>query len=228
MFSKIGYKRALIYSAIGLSVLLAILAVLFPGARLMIAFFIYIATLNSGLIPFPTMTAVIFLGKSYSPFLVAVVGMLGSAVSSIIIYYMVTKFSKKEWLKKIENSSIIGSWKALTCKSLFLSLVVSNALPLPIEPSRFLAIFNRYSITKYIVAISLGRFVRYFLLAVLGETFQISNGVLIVLTVMLIAAPLVVKKWKKLIECSPNLSVSFSEFLIILRNWSISPYTKKL
>ncbi|MBM3237931.1 VTT domain-containing protein [Candidatus Poribacteria bacterium] len=210
MFSKIGYKWALIYSAVGLSALLAILAVLFPDARLMIAFFIYIATLNSGLIPFPTMTTVIFLGKNYSPFLVAAVGTSGSAVSSIIIYYMVTKVSKKEWLKKIENSSIIGSWKALTCKSPFLSLVVSNALPLPIEPSRFIAVFNRYSITRYVIAISLGRFVRYFLLAVLGETFQISNGVLIVLTVMLIAAPLVVQKFgsriKKRRHCSEQNS----------------------
>ena len=200
MFSKIGYKRVLLYSAIGSSVLLAILAVLLPSTRLMIAFFIYTATLNSGLIPFPTMTAVIFLGKSYSPLLVAVVGTAGSAVSSIIVYYLITKLSKKERMKKIENSRIIRSWKTLAGKSPFLSLVVFNAIPLPIEPSRFFAIFNRYSMTKYVLAISLGRFVRYFLLAALGGTFQIPNGVLIILTIALIVVPLLVKQSKKFLQ----------------------------
>ena len=200
MFRKIGYKRALLYSAVGSSVLLATFAVLFPSARLMIAFFLYTATLNSGLIPFPTMTAVIFLGKSYSPLIVAAVGTLGSAVSSIIIYYLMTELSKKERMRRIENSRLIRSWKKLARKSPFLSLVVFNAIPLPVDPSRFLAIFNRYSITKYVVAISLGRFVRYFLLATLGNTFQISNGVLIVLTVVLLVVPILAKKLKKQVE----------------------------
>ena len=197
MFSKTGYKRALLYSAIGSSALLAILAVLLPGARLLIAFFLYTATLNSGLIPFPTMTAAIFLGKSHPPLLVAAVGTSGSAVSSVIIYYLVTKLSKKGRMRRIENSRLIRSWKALARKSPFLSLVVFNAIPLPIEPSRFLAIFNRYRITRYVTAISLGRFARYFLLAALGQTFRIPNSVLIALTLVLIASPLLAKKRKK-------------------------------
>jgi len=197
---KIGYKWTLVYSAVGSSVLLAILAVLLPGARLMIAFILYTATLNSGLIPFPTMTAVIFLGKSYSPLLVAAVGTSGSAVASIIIYYLMIELSKKELMRRIENSRLIRSWRALSRKCPFLSLVVFNAIPLPIEPSRFFAIFNRYSITKYVIAISLGRFIRYFLLAALGERFQISNTTLIILTVVLVVAPFVCKKLKKQVE----------------------------
>jgi len=166
----------------------------------MIAFFLYTATLNSGLIPFPTMTAVMFLGKNYSPLLVAAVGTSGSAVASIIIYYLLIGLSKKERMKKIENSRLIRSWKTLASKSPFLSLVVFNAIPLPVEPARFLAIFLRYNITRYVMAISLGRFIRYFLLAALGETFRISNGMLIVLTVALIAASLLAKKLKKRLE----------------------------
>jgi hypothetical protein len=69
---------------------------------------------------------------------------------------------------------------------------VFNAIPLPVEPSRFLAIFNRYSMTRYVIAISLGRFVRYFLLATQGEAFRISNGVLITLTVVLIQTPMLI------------------------------------
>jgi len=103
-------------------------------------------------------------------------------------------------MKKIENSRLIRSWKTLASKSPFLSLVVFNAIPLPVEPARFLAIFLRYNITRYVMAISLGRFIRYFLLAALGETFRISNGMLIVLTVALIAASLLAKKLKKRLE----------------------------
>ncbi len=197
MLNKTGYKRTLLYTAIGLCVLLAALAVFLPGYRLMIAFFAYTATLNSGLIPFPTMTFAIFLGRNYSPFLVAVVGMLGSAISSIVMYYLVTKLSKKERVRRIENSRLIKSWKALTHRSPFLSLIVFNAVPFPADPSRFFAIFNRYSVRRYVMAISLGRFVRYFLLAVLGEAFRIPNSLLIALTVMLIAFPFLARKCRK-------------------------------
>ena len=189
MFGKIGYKRAVLYTAIGLSVPLAILAVLLPSSRLMIAFFVYTATLNSGLIPFPTMTAAMFLGKSYSPLLVAAVGTLGSAVSSVVIYYLMTRLSRKESVRRIENNGLVRSWRALARKSPFLSLVVFNTIPLPIDPSRLFAIFNRYSIHRYVMAISLGRFVRYFLLAELGETFRIPNVILVGLTAVLIVAP---------------------------------------
>ncbi len=194
MFGKTRYKRTLIYAAIGSSVLLAMVAVLLPGYRLLMAFFLYTATLNSGLIPFPTMTFAIFLGKSHSPFLVAAVGTAGSAVSSVIVYYLMVKLSHKKSMRRIENNRFIQSWKVLARRSPFLGLVVFNTIPFPADPSRFLAIFNRYSMVKYVMAISLGRFVRYSLLAMLGDTFRISNGVLIVLTVALIVLPLLAKK----------------------------------
>ena len=200
MSGKTRYKRTLIYTAICSSALLAILAVLLPGYRLLMAFFLYTATLNSGLIPFPTMTFAIFLGKSHSPFLVAAVGTAGSAVASIIVYYLMVKLSHKKPMRRIENSRLIQSWKALARRSPFLSLVVFNTIPLPADPSRFFAIFNRYSMVKYVTAISLGRFVRYSLLAMVGEKFSIPNSVLIVLTVALIVLPLLAKKCRGHVE----------------------------
>ncbi len=194
MFGKIRHNRMLIFTVAGSSALLVTLAVLLPGARLLIAFFAYTATLNSGLIPFPTMTVAIFLGKSYSPFLVAVVGTAGSAIASVIIYYLLTGLAKRERMRRIKDNRFIRSWQALTRKSPFLSLALFNFIPLPIEPARFSAILNRYSISRYVMAISLGRFARYFLLATLGEAFRIPNSVLLVLTVALIAVPLVAKR----------------------------------
>ena len=200
MLIRSRHKRVLLYSAVGLSAMLASLAVLLPGYRLMIGFFAYTATLNSGLIPFPTMTFAMFLGKIHSPFLVAAVGMLGSAVSSIVMYYLVAKLSRKERVRRIENSRFIKSWKALADRSPFLGLIMFNVIPFPADPSRFLAIFNRYSVRRYVMAISLGRFVRYFLLAVLGEAFRIPNSLLIALTVALIAFPFLVKRCKKQVK----------------------------
>ena len=194
MFGKIRRNRTLIYTVAGFSALLVTLAVLLPGARLLIAFFAYTATLNSGLIPFPTMTVAIFLGKSYSPFLVAAVGTAGSAIASVIIYYLLTGLAKRERMRRIKDNRFVRSWQALTRKSPFLSLALFNFIPLPIEPARFSAILNRYSIARYVTAISLGRFARYFLLAALGEAFRIPNSVLLVLTAALIAAPLMIKR----------------------------------
>lgn len=194
MFGKIRHNRTLIYAVAGLSALLATLAVLLPGARLLIAFFAYTATLNSGLIPFPTMTVAIFLGKSYSPFLVAAVGTAGSAISSVIIYYLLMGLSKRKRMRRIRDNRLVRSLRALTRKSPFLSLTLFNLIPLPIEPARFSAILNRYSIARYVTAISLGRFARYFLLATLGEAFRVPNSVLLVLTVALVAVPLMVKR----------------------------------
>lgn len=194
MFGKIRRNRTLIYTVAGLSALLVTLAVLLPGARLLIAFFAYTATLNSGLIPFPTMTVAIFLGKSYSPLLVAAVGTAGSAIASVIIYYLLTGLSKRKRMRRIKDNSLVRSLRALTRKSPFLSLALFNLVPLPIEPARFSAILNRYSIARYVTAISLGRFARYFLLATLGEAFRVPNSVLLVLTVTLVAVPLMFKR----------------------------------
>jgi uncharacterized membrane protein YdjX (TVP38/TMEM64 family) len=197
MFGKIRHNQILIYTVAGLSALLATLAVLLPGARLLIAFFAYTATLNSGLIPFPTMTVAIFLGKSYSPLLVAAVGAAGSAIASVIIYYLLTGLSKRKRMRRIKDNRLARSLRALTRRSPFLSLALFNLIPLPIEPARFSAILNRYSIARYVTAISLGRFARYFLLATLGEAFRVPNSVLLVLTAALIAVPLVVKRHYK-------------------------------
>jgi uncharacterized membrane protein YdjX (TVP38/TMEM64 family) len=164
---------------------------------LLIAFFAYTATLNSGLIPFPTMTVAIFLGKSYSPFLVAVVGASGSAIASVIIYCLLTGLSKRKRMRRIEDNRLVRSLRALTRKSPFLSLTLFNLIPLPIEPARFSAILNRYSIARYVTAISLGRFARYLLLAALGEAFRVPNSVLLVLTAALIAVPLIVRRHHK-------------------------------
>ncbi len=194
MFGKIRHNQKLIYTVAGFSALLTTLAVLLPGARLLIAFFAYTATLNSGLIPFPTMTVAIFLGKIYSPLLVAAAGTAGSAVASVIIYYLLTGLAKKKRMRRIKDNSLVRSLRALTRRSPFLSLALFNLVPLPIEPARFSAILNRYSIARYVTAISLGRFARYFLLATLGEAFRVPNSVLLVLTAALIAAPLVVKR----------------------------------
>jgi uncharacterized membrane protein YdjX (TVP38/TMEM64 family) len=132
----------------------------------------------------------------YSPFWVAAAGTLGSAVASIAMYFLVTKLSKKERVRRIENSRFIKNWKNLAQKLPFLSLVIFNAVPFPADPSRFFAILNKYSIKRYITAISLGRFVRYLLLATLGGAFRIPNSVLIALTIALIMLPLLAKKCK--------------------------------
>jgi membrane protein YqaA with SNARE-associated domain len=197
IIKKVKYKTALIWPAIDLFLMLVVLYALVPKARMLIIFFVYTAVLNNGLIPFPTMTAAIFLGKTHSPFLVAVAGMLGSALSSAVIYYLLTELSNNRHIQRIENSSYISSLKALANKSPFLSLVVFNAVPFPIEPSRFLAIFNRYSVVRYVTAISLGRFVRFYLLAKFGETFRISNEVLVILTGVLIPVPFVARRFSK-------------------------------
>ena len=123
-------------------------------------------------------------------------GAAGSAISSIVVYYLMVKLSKKKPMRRIENSRLIQSWGSLARKLPFLSLVIFNAVPLPVDPSRFFAVFNRYSKGKYVTAISLGRFVRYFALAMLGEAFRIPNSALIVLTVALIILPFLAKKCK--------------------------------
>ena len=210
MSDRTPHRRMLIFTATGLLALLAILAVFLPGYRLLMAFLLYTATLNSGLIPFPTMTFALFLGKSHSPFLVAAVGTAGSAVASVIVYYLMVKLSKKKSMRRIENSRLVQSWKALARRSPFLSLAVFNTIPFPADPSRFFAIFNRYSVGKYVLAISIGRFIRYSLLAALGGTFRIPNSILIAATVALIVFPLAVRKCKGQTERSRNYGGSLA------------------
>ena len=60
----------------------------------------------------------------------------------------------------------------------FISLVIAGFTPIPFFPFKFMVYASKYSIRKYLAAVTVGRFPRYFLLAYAGFKLQIPNWII--------------------------------------------------
>ncbi len=145
------------------------------------------------IIPLPTPPYVIGMGKMFDPWLVALLGSMGNTIASLMEYYLLTWFiSRTELQKKIESNRLFQRLAAAFQRAAFLILMFTSFSPLPLDPFYLTAIIIRYPLPKYLAAILIGKWFRYYLLAQLGESFQIPNEYLIILLILLIAIPITI------------------------------------
>ena len=163
----------------------------------LVGFFLYTCVAAS-VIPLPMPPFLISLGQIFHPGIVAVVGALGNCVSAIAEYYLITWFfSGSELQQKIEANSIYQKFMYYFEKAVFPTLLFSAFSPIPFEPFRLAAILMRYNIVLYLLAVFFGRLPRYYLIALVGETFTIPNSYLAAMLVILLISPLLALPFRK-------------------------------
>ncbi len=164
----------------------------FAGDRVsqLVGFFVY-TSVAASVIPLPMPPYLIALGKVFDPGIVAVVGALGNCVSAVAEYYLITWFfSGNDLQQRIEANSAYQKFSYYFQKAVFPTLLFSAFSPLPFEPFRLAAILMRYNLTLYLLAVFFGRLPRYYLIALVGETFTIPNSYLAAMLVVLLLLPL--------------------------------------
>lgn len=154
-------------------------------------FFVYMSVACT-LIPLPTPPYVIGIGKIFHPGIVAFVGAFGNCIAAFIEYrFIIWLFSKIELQQKVEANWIFQRFAYCFNHAAFTSLVFTGFSPIPFEPFRFAAILARYSIPRYLLAVLVGRFPRYYLIAMIGDTYQVPNQYLIIIFIVLFVAPVI-------------------------------------
>ena len=192
--------RKWILTAIGISLPLALGYLFLEESRYsqLIGFFGYMSVACT-IIPLPTPPYAIALGKVFDPLIVALIGAVGNCIAAFVEYhFLLWFFSKTELQQRVESNRIFQRLSEYFRRMAFACLIFTAFTPIPFEPFRFAAILVRYNLTLYLLAVLLGRFPRYYLMALLGDQFQVPMLYLIILLVVLLIIPIIgmlIKRW---------------------------------
>ena len=192
--------RKWILTAIGISLSLALGYLFLRGNRYsqLIGFFGYMSVACT-LIPLPTPPYAIALGKVFDPLIVALAGAVGNCLAAFVEYhFLLWFFSKTELQRRVENNRIFQRFSHYFRRMAFVCLIFTGFMPIPFEPFRFAAILAGYNLTLYLLAVLIGRFPRYYLMALLGDQFHIPTRYLIILLGLLFIIPVIgmlIERW---------------------------------
>ena len=185
--------RKWILTGIGILLSLSLGYLFLTGSRYsqLIGFFGYMSVACT-LIPLPTPPYVIALGKVFHPSIVALLGAIGNCIAAFAEYRLLLWFfSKTELQQRVEANRIFQRFSSYFHRMAFVCLVLTGFTPIPFEPFRFAAILARYNLSLYLLAVLLGRFQRYYLIALIGDRFQIPTSYLILLLIGLLVIPVI-------------------------------------
>jgi membrane protein YqaA with SNARE-associated domain len=117
--------------------------------------------------------------RDYPPPIVALTGTLGCIVAIVLDYALIGWFVTRRLVRaELEDSKAVRIARRLFGKAPFLLIVASAALPVPFYPAKILAIVADYPLRRFIPALILGRFPRFWFLAIVGDRLEASNSAL--------------------------------------------------
>ncbi len=137
-----------------------------------------------GLVPHEPV--LLYYGKYYSPFTVALVAVTGTVLAEALNYSVFSFINSTKLFEKMRRKKIVSKIVKLFNKAPFTAIIVAGFTPVPFFPIRFLVVMSNYLEIKYLLAVFLSRAPRFYILAFLGDAFKIPDNILIVLFIILI------------------------------------------
>ena len=204
--------KLMLLRAFGLILTIAVGYLFLTGTRYskLVGYLVYMSVACT-LIPLPTPPYVIGMGKIFHPAIVAFIGAFGNCFAAFVEYHFITwLFSKIELQQKVETNRFFQRFARFFKRAAFLCIIFTGFAPIPFEPFRFAAILTRYNILCYLLATFMGRFPRYYLLALCGNSFQISNKLLIIMMAVLLVIPIISSFIPKVIQ-KKNKKIGFEK-----------------
>lgn len=160
-----------------------------PSKSILFDFFLYMC-LACQFFPLPTIPAIGFTAKIFSPVLIALVASAGTCIANLNDYAILAWLFRHQKVRKIRDINTYRRLLTFFDRYAFLTLSAAAFLPIPIDVIRLLAISRAYPYWRYIAATFTGRFPRYLILAYLGKELP---GKYILLLFFLTAVPAIVK-----------------------------------
>ncbi len=129
-----------------------------------------------------------YFAKFYPPMTIAMVAIAGTAITEVLNYSVFKYVADLRLFQKMLGSQLVSKTVALFNRAPFIALWVAGFTPVPFYPFRFLVVFARYPLWKYIAAVISSRTPRFYLYALLGQAIKLSDYLLLILTAILIIA----------------------------------------
>lgn len=141
--------------------------------------FFYSIPSNCAITFFPHEPVLVMYGKSVNLWLLSLAATLGTLAAAFLDYKFFTTVLNLAYSKKYKSHSAYQKAHYWFYKAPFISLVVAGLTPIPFYLFKFMALSSRYPLYKYLLAVAIGRYPRYYLLAWLGFTLQVPNWVIL-------------------------------------------------
>lgn len=179
-----GYWRAFVVGLCGFAVAGALIVAFAPDLAGVYLCGLYAIPSNS-VIPIPHEPGLLFFAKFYDPLWIALAATLGSAVMCFADYALVTSVMRRSTRAR---RSRVMQWGVRWMKRWPFAVVVAfSMVPLPVAVVRILAPASGYPVGRYVAAQIVGRFPRFYVLAVIGHAIAIPTWILVVATIGLTA-----------------------------------------
>ena len=150
-----------------------------PAINPFLSLFLYSIPSNSAVSLFPHEPVIVFCGKLYSPLTISLVAGAATCVAGFLDYRIFTPLLNLRALNSLKDGVIYRKSVQYFRKMPFLIILIAGFSPIPFVPIKILAFSSRYPLWRYIAALFVARVPRYYILALVGETFDIPNWVLI-------------------------------------------------
>jgi membrane protein YqaA with SNARE-associated domain len=137
---------------------------------------------------------VIYFGSLHDPLFVALVGVAGILACETINYTCFEYIVDLKFFDRILNNAFVIKLIDLFNKAPFWVMLIVAFTPVPIYPFRFLVVMARFPLFKYILALLIGRLPRLYLIALVGQIFNLpwyAYLILFIATTILMYFPLV-------------------------------------
>jgi len=173
------YRR--LATVVTLSALAAagLLAILMPGWRPVIGYFLYAIPAHLLISVLANEPALFAAAKVAPPAAVALAGTAGCVVAIVLDYALIGWLVNHRLVKtELDDSRGFRTAQRYFGRAPFALILISALLPVPFYPVKILAISRDYSLWRFAGALVLGRFPRFYLLALGGQKVQAPDSAL--------------------------------------------------
>ena len=135
---------------------------------------------SNSIAPLPHEPGVLYFADFYRPIWITLAATAGSGIAAFSDYAIVRGALRHEWVARMSR----GRWFRWAVGSFmrrpFLTVVLFAFSPLPVSVVRVLAPASNFSIWRYVTAMMVGRFPRFYAFAWLGFLLPIPTWLLVV------------------------------------------------
>ncbi|NIM50587.1 MAG: hypothetical protein GTO22_15270 [Gemmatimonadales bacterium] len=141
--------------------------------------FFYSIPANTAISLFPHEPVLIYYGQFANLWISAVAATGGTIVAGFLDHRVFVPVLNYRKIAAYKRSRFYRRATAIFMRYPFATIAVTGFTPIPFFPFKFLCFSIHYPLHRYLAALSLARYPRYFLLAWVGATFGIPTWILI-------------------------------------------------
>lgn len=145
----------------------------------LLTIFFYSIPSNCAISLFPHEPVLVFFGKFVNLWALTAVATLGTIAAAYLDYKFFTPILNLAYSSKYKSHRFYQKAHKLFYKMPFWAIVIAGFTPIPFYLFKFMVYSSKYSLWRYLAAVAIGRFPRYYLLAFLGYTFQVPDWLII-------------------------------------------------